>query len=548
MADLPKTTLENSKKDIAATQDAVVHQDPQEMPQKQGQHEPSKQVAPKENAPQQTSASKLAQALGVSTSKGAPAAASDAQTPPPPPPKSDAPPRQKKIAVLTSGGDSAGMNAAVRSVVRMGIARGCATYVIREGWEGLVRGNTRETPGTPHPEPTHPPGTNVPPPTLQRTPSHVHLPPSQRIARQNKLEERHHNHDAAGEPLGHLSYGYGELLRSGSAEGEEESIDVEDESNDDGPASKSLKGTYIVRVGWDDVRGWLGEGGTLIGSSRCPSFRTREGRLQAAQNLIKFGIDCLAVCGGDGSLTGADMLRKEWPSLVKELLENNRILQEEAETFRHLNIVGLVGSIDNDMAMTDLTIGGLTALHRICEAVDSISSTASSHSRAFVVEVMGRHCGWLALLAGMATGADYIFIPERPSKGDNWQEEMCDVLRAHRQVGKRKSIVIVAEGALDRNLQPIKGEHIKNVLVDKLGLDTRVTTLGHTQRGGAPCAYDRILATLQGVEAVEALLSATPDTPSYMIGISENKITRVPLLKAVAQVSFAWPQPLPPPY
>lgn len=189
----------------------------------------------------------------------------------------------------------------------------------------------------------------------------------------------------------------------------------------------------------------------------------------------------------------------------------------------------------NDMSMTDLTIGAVTALHRICEAVDSISSTASSHSRAFVIEVMGRHCGWLALMAGVATGADYIFIPERPPAGDDWESEMCDVLKQHRLVGKRKSIVIVAEGAIDKNLQPIKGDYVKQVLVDRLGLDTRVTTLGHTQRGGSPAAYDRILPTLQGVKAVEALLEATPETPSYMIGIAENRITKVPLLEAVAQ-------------
>lgn len=110
-------------------------------------------------------------------------------------------------------------------------------------------------------------------------------------------------------------------------------------------------------------------------------------------------------------------------------------------------------------------------------------------------------------------------------------------------MGKRKSIVIVAEGALDRNLNPIKPDHVKDILVDRLGLDTRVTTLGHTQRGGKPCAYDRILPTLQGVEAVEALLSATPETPSYMIGTQENKITKVPLLEAVAQVSHRGSRP-----
>lgn len=187
------------------------------------------------------------------------------------------------------------------------------------------------------------------------------------------------------------------------------------------------------------------------------------------------------------------------------------------------------------MSMTDLTIGAVTALHRICEAIDSISSTASSHSRAFVIEVMGRHCGWLALMAGVATGADVVFIPENPPPDDDWQSDMCKVLDQHRKVGKRKSIVIVAEGAIDKNLNPIKADYVKDLLTDRLGLDTRVTTLGHTQRGGAPAAMDRILPTLQGVRAVQTLLEATPQTPSYMIGIAENKITQVPLLEAVAR-------------
>lgn len=152
-------------------------------------------------------------------------------------------------------------------------------------------------------------------------------------------------------------------------------------------------------------------------------------------------------------------------------------------------------TLSNDMSMTDLTIGALTALHRICESIDSISSTASSHSRAFVIEVMGRHCGWLALLAGIATGADFIFIPESPPASDDWETEMCNLLKSHRAVGKRKSIVIVAEGALDKNLKAIKPDYVKQILVDRLGLDTRVTTLGHTQRGGKPCAYDRILVS-----------------------------------------------------
>ncbi|KAG6840605.1 6-phosphofructokinase, alpha subunit [Blastosporella zonata] len=162
-------------------------------------------------------------------------------------------------------------------------------------------------------------------------------------------------------------------------------------------------------------------GGTLIGTARSKTFRTPEGRLTAAHNLIKEGIDALVVCGGDGSLTGADVFRAEWPSLVAELLAQckytslslpiphdstlrsvAKITEAQAKEHAHLKIVGLVGSIDNDMSMTDMTIGAPTALHRICEAMDNINSTAFSHSRAFVLEVMGRHCGWLALLAGVA--------------------------------------------------------------------------------------------------------------------------------------------------
>lgn len=276
-------------------------------------------------------------------------------------------------------------------------------------------------------------------------------------------------------------------------------------------------------------------------------FKQPEGRRQAALNLITYGIDCLAVIGGDGSLTGADVLRQEWPDHVQALLSEKRITQDQYDKFKHLRIVGLVGSIDNDLATTDMTIGCSTALLRACEAVDSISSTAASHSRAFVVEVMGRHCGWIALQCAIATGADYIFIPEQPPlchdsnaeggvEGDHgWAHEMCRVLHAHREAGKRKTIVIIAEGAIDKNLQPIKAADVKQVLSDQLGLDTRVTTLGHTQRGGTPDANDRILATLQAVEAVKVLLESTPETPSYVIGTQENKIIRVPLKYAIEQ-------------
>ncbi|KAG8885540.1 6-phosphofructokinase, alpha subunit [Tulasnella sp. 332] len=399
--------------------------------------------------------------------------------------------KKLKIAILTSGGDSAGMNAAVRAVVKSGILRGCETWVVREGYEGLVLGNQTEVTDRAHEKP-------------------MDLP--------DDLKD-----DAL---VKNLRFGDGPMLKEGEGD---TSIEGQD----------SLRGRYIIRVGWDDVRGWMGEGGTFIGTARSAAFRTPEGRLAAAHNLIKEGIDALVVCGGDGSLTGADRLRAEWPELVQALRAKGDITDQQVSLHGHLTIVGLVGSIDNDMALTDMTIGAPTALHRICEAIDNINTTAASHSRAFVVEVMGRHCGWLALVAGISSGADFIFIPENPPKTGSWEEEMCDTIKAHRKVGKRKTIVIVAEGAHDRNLTPIKADDIKKVLSEHLGLDTRVTTLGHVQRGGRPCAWDRILPTLQGVEAVRVLLQATPETPSYMIGISENKLIRVPLMEAVKKTQEA---------
>ncbi|EON65252.1 6-phosphofructokinase [Coniosporium apollinis CBS 100218] len=293
-------------------------------------------------------------------------------------------------------------------------------------------------------------------------------------------------------------------------------------------------GDMIREMKWDDVRGFLSEGGTMIGTARCMSFKERWGRLKAAKNMVVKGIDALIVCGGDGSLTGADLFRSEWPSLMDELVEKKELTAEQVEPFKHLNIVGMVGSIDNDMAMTDATIGCYSSLDRICESVDWIDATAESHQRAFVVEVMGRHCGWLALMAGISCGADFVVIPENPPSG-NWEEEMCKVIKKHRDLGKRKTIVIVAEGAIDTNLKKIPCTVIKDLLTNKLHLDTRITTLGHTQRGGSPCAYDRMLATLQGAEAVKAVLEATPSTPSPVISIVENKIVRKPLLEAVKQ-------------
>ena len=293
-------------------------------------------------------------------------------------------------------------------------------------------------------------------------------------------------------------------------------------------------GDMIKPMVWEDVRGWLGEGGTLIGTARCKDFTERPGRLQAAANLMRRGINALVICGGDGSLTGADIFRKEWTGLVDELVEKGEFSKDQVAPYRHLNIVGLIGSIDNDMTGTDATIGCYSSLSRICENVDKIEATAFSHQRAFVIEVMGRHCGWLALMSGVSTGADFVFIPEEPAK-QNWEQEMCDIIAVHRKRGKRKTIVIVAEGAHDNKLNKISPTQVKDALAGRLGLDTRVTTLGHVQRGGSACAYDRMLATLQGVEAVDAVLTATPETPSPVICIEENKIIRKPLVDTVEQ-------------
>ncbi|KAF2133276.1 6-phosphofructokinase [Dothidotthia symphoricarpi CBS 119687] len=293
-------------------------------------------------------------------------------------------------------------------------------------------------------------------------------------------------------------------------------------------------GDMIKEMHWEDVRGFLSEGGTLIGTARCMEFMQRDGRRKAAKNMIVKGIDALIICGGDGSLTGADKFRDEWPSLLDELVQGKELTEEQIQPFKHLNIVGLVGSIDNDLSMTDATIGCYTSLGRICEAIDSVDTTAVSHQRAFVIEVMGRHCGWLALSAGVATGADFVFTPENPPY-EGWEAEMCQQIKKQRAMGKRKTIVVVAEGAIDRNLNKITPQQVKDILSNEAKLDTRITTLGHVQRGGTPCAYDRMLSTLQGAEAVNAVLEATPDTPSPVICMQENKIVRRPLLEAVAQ-------------
>ena len=338
---------------------------------------------------------------------------------------------KKRIGVFTSGGDSQGMNAAVRAVVRAGINAGVEVYAIHEGYKGMVAGDQ-----------------------------------------------------------------------------------------------------YIRPLAWSDVGGILQQGGTIIGSARSQEFRTREGRRKAAYHLIEHGIDALVAIGGDGSLTGANLFRQEWPELLAELVAEGRLALEVAAAHPNLAIVGLVGSIDNDMFGTDMTIGADTALHRIVEALDAIASTAASHQRSFVVEVMGRHAGYLALMSALATGADYVFIPESPPP-DGWEEEMCATIRAGRERGRRHNTVIVAEGAINRHGDPIESEYVKQVLTERLGEDTRVTLLGHVQRGGSPSAFDRNMSTMLGAAAVEYIAAAPPDDEPQLFGIRDNEVMHSPLMENV---------------
>ena len=290
---------------------------------------------------------------------------------------------------------------------------------------------------------------------------------------------------------------------------------------------------YIRKMDWDSVGGILQFGGTMIGTARCEEFRTRDGRRTAAKNLVKSGIDGLVVIGGDGTLTGANIFHREWAGLISELEERGEITAEEAAASPNLAIVGLVGSIDNDFSGTDMTIGTDTALHRITEAVDAITSTAASHQRTFVVKVMGRNCGYLALMGALACGADWVLIPEAPPDVENWQDVLVDRLKAGRKAGRRDSIVILAEGARDREGNYIGSSDVQRLLEERLGEEVRVTVLGHVQRGGRPSAYDRILGTMMGHEAVNTLLNSTPDDEPVVIGIRNNRMTRLPLMESV---------------
>ncbi|XP_010881116.1 ATP-dependent 6-phosphofructokinase, platelet type isoform X7 [Esox lucius] len=291
-------------------------------------------------------------------------------------------------------------------------------------------------------------------------------------------------------------------------------------------------GENIEEASWESVSSMLQVGGTVIGSARCKEFRSHEGRLKAAHHLVQHGITNLCVIGGDGSLTGANLFREEWSGLLEELVQQGLIDQEAAQNNSELHIVGMVGSIDNDFCGTDMTIGTDSALHRIIEVVDAIMTTAQSHQRTFVLEVMGRHCGYLALVSALACGADWVLIPEMPPE-DGWEEQMCQKLSESRSRGSRLNIIIVAEGATDRHGKAITVDNVKDLVVRCLGFDTRVTILGHVQRGGTPSAFDRILASRMGVEAVLALLEASATTPACVVSLCGNQAVRLPLMECV---------------
>jgi 6-phosphofructokinase 1 len=292
-------------------------------------------------------------------------------------------------------------------------------------------------------------------------------------------------------------------------------------------------GDRIRLMSSSDVSGILQLGGTALGTARSADFRTRDGRRRAAGHLASLGVDGLVVIGGDGSLTGADQFRREWPELLDELVTAGELAPEIAERRRDLGLVGVVGSIDNDMVGTDMTIGTDTALHRIAEAVDAIQSTASSHQRTFVIEVMGRRCGYLAVMGAIATGANFVLLPENPLE-PGWEDTMCDVLSAGRASGRRANVVIVAEGVRDRAGNDIGASHVRQVLEERLDEDARVTILGHVQRGGSPSAFDRFLGTVLGHAAVRQLLDEEPGAEPQLVGIRGHQVVTSPLMECVS--------------
>ena len=261
---------------------------------------------------------------------------------------------------------------------------------------------------------------------------------------------------------------------------------------------KGLIESDLVEMNLSSVGDIIHRGGTILKSSRCEEFKTEEGRQKAVKILKKHNIDCLVVIGGDGSFRGAQKLSElGFPA------------------------IGIPGTIDNDLAYTDYTIGFYTALNTIVDAISKIRDTSSSHERVNIIEVMGRHCGDLALYSGLAGGAETIIVPEIDYKID----DICLRLETTKKRGKRHSIIMLAEGV--GNVNDIGGK-----IIEKTGVDLRVTVLGHVQRGGSPTAFDRILASRMGVRAVELLLDGQS---ARVVGIKDDEIIDMDIHEALSK-------------
>lgn len=257
----------------------------------------------------------------------------------------------------------------------------------------------------------------------------------------------------------------------------------------------------FVELGPRSVKNIINRGGTFLKSARSKGFMTKEGRQKAYENLKARNIDALVVIGGDGTFTGASIFSQEY----------------------NIPIIGVPGTIDNDINGTDYTIGYDTALNTVIEAIDKIRDTASSHDRLFLVEVMGRDAGDIALNSGIGAGAEEILIPEE----NMGMDRLLDSLHKSRKSGKTSSIIVVSEGdQIGKNITSLS-DSIQKSLPD---YEVKVTVLGHIQRGGSPSCYDRVLASRLGVGAVDALLEGESN---IMVGINHKKIVYVPFEIAI---------------
>jgi 6-phosphofructokinase 1 len=295
-------------------------------------------------------------------------------------------------------------------------------------------------------------------------------------------------------------------------------------------------GDQIKRLDWQEVGNFLPRGGTLLGTARSEQFKTVEGRRRAVENILERGIEALVVIGGDGSLMGAHVLSTEWPEHVEKIMAAHPEFYPPGSQIPMLQVVGLPGSIDNDLSGTDMAIGVDSALNHIVRAIDDLSSTAASHQRTFVIETMGRNCGYLALAGTLATGASWVLIPEKELEL-RWHQRMVETLDKARKIGRPHQMVVVAEGARHPDGLLIETNDILKILAEKLGTEVRLTVLGHVQRGGSPTAFDRILATRLGVAAVDLLMDEQDIIHRHMVGIRKNKVVSTPLIE-VAEKSL----------